>query len=153
MKNNILILIFLLVQLNISAQNYRISGLIRDSLSQESLVGAAIVEKDKNIYTTCNEYGFYSLNLPKGKNTLTLILLGYQKRSFSIDLKKDTVININLIPTDINLQQITVRADIPQMNYYSLPMAKINKMPVIAGESDVLDSVTYFYWMVFRFIM
>ena len=141
MKNNILILIFLLVQLNISAQNFRVSGLIRDSLSQESLVGAAIVEKDKNIYTICNEYGFYSLNLPKGKNTLTLILLGYQKRSFSIDLKKDTVININLIPSDINLQQITVRADIPQMNYYSLPMAKINKMPVIAGESDVLKSL------------
>jgi hypothetical protein len=141
MKPKILFLIFLFIHFGLKAQNITISGLIRDSLSQENLVGAVIVEKSKNIFTTCNEYGFYSIKLPKGENNIQILLLGYSKKSITINVQTDTTLNINLIPTDINLQQITVKANVPQMNWYSLPMAKINKMPVIAGETDVLKAL------------
>ncbi|MCF6242870.1 MAG: TonB-dependent receptor [Bacteroidales bacterium] len=148
MKTNIiktLVVSYLLfsIQFYSISQSFTVRGLIRDSISQESIIGAAIIEKSKNIFTTCNEYGFYSINLPKGTNTLTVISLGYQKKTLKTHLFSDTLINIDLSSADINLQQITVTANTQQINWYNLPMTKISKMPIIAGESDVLKALQY----------
>ena len=142
MKKAILYFTFFLIYIStITAQNHTVSGIIRDSLSRESLISVAIVERSKNIFTFCNEYGFYSISLPKGKNTLDIILLGYREKTININSQNDTVLNIDLVQIDKSLQQIIVKADIPQMNCYNLPMAKINKMPVIGGETDVLKTL------------
>lgn len=141
MKKIIILFILIILNIIIYAQNFTLSGIICDSLSQESLVAVVIAEKSKNIFTSCNEYGFYSISLPKGKNILDIVLLGYKKKTIDINISKTTALNINLVQKDINLQQIIVKAENPELNWYNLPMAKINKMPVIGGETDVLKTL------------
>ena len=123
------------------SQKYTVSGIITDSLSQENLVGVVIFEKNKKVFTSCNEYGFYSLTLPKGQNQITFSISGYRTKTIDLNLEKDTSLNINLNQLGIELQQVIVRANNPKMNTYNLPMAKIRKMPVVGGETDVLKSL------------
>lgn len=60
------------------AQNITLSGYIKDNDTKESLIGANVYSVDSKKGTSTNEYGFYSLTLPK-KDTLNLVIsyIGY----------------------------------------------------------------------------
>ena len=134
------LLFFLIISFAISlfSQNFTVSGIIKDSTSSENLIGVTVVEQNKQKFTTCNEYGFYSLSLPKGKNTVIFSYTGFENIILQLDLQKDTIINIDLFPQSVELQKIVISSQNKKMNTYNLLMGKISIMPVIAGESDIL---------------
>lgn len=52
-------------------QRYSVSGTVKDKKNGELLLGVAVkVAEDPTISVIANEYGFYSLSLPKGSYTL-----------------------------------------------------------------------------------
>jgi len=71
--------IFLLLTLatHASGQQYTISGHVRDSSSGEALIGANIHLKKTNKGTSTNAYGFYSLTVGAGPQTLVYTYMGY----------------------------------------------------------------------------
>ena len=76
------------------AQQYNISGVVIDSETEETLIGATILYGEgKGVITDVN--GAYSLSLPAGKQTLTVTFVGYEDQQESVSLTKNTtVINI-----------------------------------------------------------
>jgi hypothetical protein len=59
--------LLLCISVSISAQNYIVSGYICDTETKELLIGSSVYEiENKKGYTT-NDYGFYSLTLPREK--------------------------------------------------------------------------------------
>ncbi|UOQ73826.1 carboxypeptidase-like regulatory domain-containing protein [Hymenobacter cellulosilyticus] len=58
-----------------------VSGYLKDAANGEALVGATVVVKSLGVGATANEYGFYSLTLPKGSYTITYTFLGYEPRT------------------------------------------------------------------------
>ncbi|MDR2026627.1 MAG: carboxypeptidase-like regulatory domain-containing protein, partial [Prevotellaceae bacterium] len=64
----LLIIILPAVPLSVYAQTskYTVSGYLKDSLSTEALIGAAIYNQVTGVGTATNQYGFYSLTLPAG---------------------------------------------------------------------------------------
>ena len=58
-------------------ETYTISGRIKDDENGEDLLGASIYIKELNKGTVSNNYGFYSITLPKGEYTLEDAYLGY----------------------------------------------------------------------------
>jgi len=127
------------------AQKVTISGYITDVATGETLINANVFEPQKEKGTISNVYGFYSLTLPAGENTLQYSFVGYDKQNLQLNLKKDTVINIALkLQNEMN--EITVKAnkskvERTQMSMVEIQSEQLKKLPVLLGEPDVLKVI------------
>lgn len=121
-----------------------VSGYITDSGSGETLIGAGVKEGDNG--AASNSYGFYSLPLKKGIHTLSYSYLGFAEQTVSLDLTRDTIINIALKP-DASLAGATVVAGkdagilSTKMSAIEVPVTAIKNVPVLFGEADVLKII------------
>ena len=77
-------------------EKYSISGNITDSHG-ESLIGANIYVSELNVGTSSNNYGFYSLTLPKGIYNIVYSYIGFNTETKQVILNKTLVCNITLI--------------------------------------------------------
>ncbi len=147
-------LVFLLLQSSFLAlaqnEKYTISGNIKDQKTAESIIGALLKIKElEKVSTTSNEYGFYSITLPKGIYTLIVTKSGYTMYEQNIELNQGVKNDIQLTASAKNqLQSIKVSAQRKdknvtqaQMGVEKLDMAQINKVPVLFGEKDVLKTI------------
>ncbi|WP_431136928.1 TonB-dependent receptor [Psychroserpens mesophilus] len=145
-----ILLIFLLSPLSILAQEkYTLSGVISDHSSNETLIGVNILFPEQQTGTITNEYGFYSITLPKGTYKLIISYLGFQNIIETIELTSDRTKNFSLIETTEALDEIVITEDIeklnirkPQMSVNALSASTIKQIPVVLGEVDVIKAIT-----------
>lgn len=130
------------------AQKPTISGYVKDKSSGEVLVGVNIFIKELKKGTVSNEYGFYSISLNPGTYIVQFSYLGYQSKSDSIQLNKDTRLNIFLQPAVVLSKEIVISAERSkdnvegtQMGTEKISIEKIKSLPVIFGETDVLKTL------------
>src|SRR5579872_4725647 len=99
MLKTTLIAILLLLTAFAEAQNkFTISGYIKDSLSGETLIGAAISVNEKTYGVNSNQYGFFSITLAEGSYKISCSFVGYRSREINLELKKNENINFSLAP-------------------------------------------------------
>lgn len=130
------------------AQDFTISGYIKDMNSGEELIGANIINNQKKeVGTISNLYGFYSLTLPKDSLTLIFSYVGYEPQLVELDLRKDITLNIKLQPA-LQLETVEVVSgrtgnikETSQMSQIEVPIDQIRKIPTLLGESDVLKAM------------
>lgn len=146
LKSTILLCLFPLL---LSAQSFRISGIVTDSKTKEALTGVAISVKERpgNGCITDGS-GKYSLTLPRGEYLLVSSYLGYEERSFKISLTANTKRDIVLSQSSFELEEVTItsqRADNnvsnPQVGVTQMEVQQLNKLPVLMGERDVIKSL------------
>ena len=65
-----IILTLLISNLSLAQEKFTLSGFVSDIDSNETLIGVNIIVPELQIGTITNEYGFYSLTLPKGNHIL-----------------------------------------------------------------------------------
>src|SRR3972149_6096551 len=97
-KTILVITILLLSIISINAQKYTVSGFVQDKTSGEKLIGANIYNKQTLTGAISNSFGFYSLSVPSNTVILVFSYVGYQNIEINLDLIKDTLINICLVP-------------------------------------------------------
>jgi len=151
MNKLLLPILFLLVGFQAFAQkNFTISGTIKDNATGEQLIGASVRIKElPQIGTATNSYGFYSLTAPKGEYTLLISYIGYETVEKSISLNKNLDLNI-AIGSKSELQEVVISSNkpnndnvaAPQMGVEKLNMSKINNVPVLLGEKDILKTIS-----------
>ncbi|HFS66861.1 MAG TPA: TonB-dependent receptor, partial [Flavobacteriia bacterium] len=133
------------------SQNYTISGKVTNKNNGETLFGAEILTNDYKRGTTTNGYGFYNLNLPKGKYTLIINYLGFENQTKEIDLTKDLTLNFALSETSNTLNEVVIsskeakirsKLKKAQMSVTQLSVKTIKKAPVVFGEVDILKTIT-----------
>ena len=145
-RTSIFILTFL--SIIISAQsNYTLSGYIQDESSGENLIGVSIYEKESFKGTASNEYGFYSLTLPKGNYKIVYSFIGFKSVIKSVNLNQNLRLNVSLDNNAIVTEEIEVTGERQDKNVNSSSMSQaklevqnIKQLPVILGEVDVLKS-------------
>ena len=77
------------------AQNkVSLSGHIRDAKSSEDLLGATVYVKELGIGISANNYGFYSIAVPKGTYTLIFSYVGYNPLIKEFNLNFFTISSI-----------------------------------------------------------
>jgi hypothetical protein len=140
-------LICFMCYLQVSAQNYTISGYITDERSGETLINASVYDINTRKGTVANVYGFYSLTLPKGQVDLQYSYVGYATQARKFNLQKDTVINIRF-KESIDLQEITVvgrqritGVQSTQMSAIEVPISQIKSVPTLFGEADLVKAL------------
>jgi len=149
-KNIIYLLLLLSSFSSFSQEKFTISGNIFDANSNESLIGVNIIAKGTKSYAITNEYGFYSLTLPKGEYEIVISSVGFSTLSEKIVLTQNTKKNYSLAETGqeldeviINTEKTTVNIRKPEMSVNKLSISTIKKMPVVLGEVDVIKSILF----------
>lgn len=147
-KRTLYFITFFVFEASIAQQNFTISGYVTDKNTGESLIGATIHETVGFSGTSTNGYGYYSLTLPEGQQTIVCSYLGYQSESFDINLQENISKNISLSNEMIDLDAVTVTAELETnpliINDFSvdrLTMEDIRKLPNLIGEADVIKAI------------
>lgn len=144
-----LLLAFLVFISSTNAQEkYTISGIIKDARTGEFFQGASLTIAEKsNIGVLSNEYGFYSLLLPKGNYIFKVSYVGYSEATQTINLDSNITINWELLDKS-QLEEVIIsgkRKDDnlrkPIMGTEILNMNEIAKIPVIFGEKDIIKTL------------
>ena len=145
----ILPFLFLFICFNsFSQEKFTISGTITDAKNNETLIGVNIFIKELNSFTATNEYGFYSITIPKGNYTVQVSYLGFKTIEETINLDKNSKSNFKISSEDEVLEEVVIDANKKatnirkaEMSVNKLSIASIKKMPVVLGEVDVLKSI------------
>ncbi len=131
-----------------SQEKFTISGTIIDAKNNETLIGVNIFIKELNSFTTTNEYGFYSITIPKGNYTVQISYLGFKTIEETINLDKNNKNNFKIFSEEEVLEEVVIDANKKatnikkaEMSINKLSIASIKKMPVVLGEVDVLKSI------------
>ena len=144
-------ILFLLLQTGyvFSQEKVTLSGYITEIESNETLIGVSIIIPELQFGTITNEYGFFSLTLPKGSYQFQISYLGFETQIQTLDLKKDLTQNFKLLSQTELLDEVIVEENIellnirsPQMSVNNLAINTIKKIPAVLGEVDIIKSIT-----------
>ncbi len=143
-----LVLILLLLPTVLLSQSITVSGKIADKQTGEVLPDAHIWFPKQRKGFRSDEEGKFKLLLPaQTEYDIVVSYVGYSKRKFSFSAQSDTLINI-FLEQDNALNNIVVygsRNDFgvkhTQMSAIEMPIAKIEYVPAVFGEVDVLKAL------------
>ncbi|WP_430400500.1 TonB-dependent receptor [Flavobacterium sp.] len=136
------------INFSYSQEKFTISGSVSDAKNNETLLGVSVYIRDLKTGTNTNEYGFYSLTLPKGTYTITISYLGFTELTEEINLNSDIKKNYKLTEESLLLNEVIV-TDKPnkiniqkaELSTNKLAISTIKKMPAILGEIDIIKSI------------
>lgn len=142
------ILLVLFCPLAVLAQNFTVSGTVSDGTNGEAMISAMIYTADGEYGTATNVYGYYALDLPKGKHTLQFNFSGFTTITKEIDLQENMKLNVELQPQAEEIDVVVVTGKRATDNFKKIEMStieldvkKIEKIPALLGEADVVKSV------------
>ncbi|WP_372936711.1 carboxypeptidase-like regulatory domain-containing protein [Seonamhaeicola sp.] len=144
-----LLFYFLVFSKGIAQEKFTLSGIITEEKSNETLIGVNIIFPSLQTGTTTNEYGFYSITLPKGSYSVVISYLGYSTIAETVELTSNISKNFSLINSLENLDEVVITENIeklsikkPQMSVNKLTASTIKEIPVVLGESDIIKAIT-----------
>ncbi len=138
------LLFFISFFTTLMAQNYTISGYVKDASSGEALIGANIFEPRSLTGTSTNEYGFFSLSLPADTHQIAISYVGYQPvtKKFFLDRNMHLIVELK---SSIELDEVEITAtraqkieEMSRMSTINIPVQQIKELPALFGETDVL---------------
>ncbi|MCF6183345.1 MAG: TonB-dependent receptor, partial [Bacteroidales bacterium] len=125
-----------------------ISGYLKDSLTNEVLIGAGVSVKSSFLGAMTNAYGFYSLRLPAGQYILIFSSLGYKNKTLAVNLNSDIQISELLKYEETELDIVVINEDEKKdvfeknsLKKIDLNQRMINSVKGITGEADVVKSI------------
>ena len=132
---------------NLSKGRSTISGYVRDVKNGEPISGASIYVDSLRTGVMTDQYGYYSLSIPRGQHMLHINSVGMEPTRRSIILYSDGKLNIEMKDFIPSLKTVTVVAQRGsntrnlQMGAERLTVRTIKQVPVVFGEADVLKVV------------
>jgi hypothetical protein len=127
---------------------FTVSGYIKDAATGESLIGATIYDVASGSAASTNVYGFYSMKIPAGKQVISVSYLSYTTKSIELDASNDVVLNIDLDPVQVSLDEVVIESESvneritrTQMSVDKLDSKSISQIPALMGEVDVIKAI------------
>ena len=129
-------------------KKFTLSGYISDSKSGERLIGTSIFVLNKNLGTTSNVYGFYSLTLEEDTVRLLITHAGYIGKDITLSVQQDVVNDIALGQRVVMNEMVVVNSESKTNSQNRTLPGKVNvsssfirSMPALLGEPDVLKAL------------
>ncbi|MCW3106681.1 MAG: TonB-dependent receptor [Segetibacter sp.] len=124
-----------------------IAGYIRDVKNGEAIAGASVYITRPSIVANTDQFGYYSLTIPKGRYEIHFSSIGMKDTKRQILLHSDGKLNIEMQDFIATLKTVVVTADRRsnikglQMGLEKLNIRQIRQIPVVFGETDILKVV------------
>ncbi len=133
------------------AQNITVSGYVKDATTKESLIGANIYSPGFKTGTSTNEYGFYSLTLPKTDSLrLNISYIGYLSLTEMLAIdgpsRQDFLLEMNSSSLDevvVSAERNDNNVNKPQVGVIKIPVSAVTHLPGLAGERDILKTIQF----------
>ncbi|MBK6266665.1 TonB-dependent receptor [Marivirga sp. S37H4] len=146
---NIAVLIIFFSAAQAFSQKFTVSGYVKEASSGEALIGATVVDANNpSVGQVTNVYGYYSLELGKGKYEVKVSYVGYQSKKIEVDLTQNVSLNFELEEETANLEEVIVSATRKDENVSSVKMSteklqieRIKSIPALFGEVDIIKSI------------
>lgn len=127
--------------------NATIAGYVRNIKSGEAVTGASIYMPSLKTGITTNQFGYFSLSLPRGRHTLVIRGMGMKDTRRQILLYSNGELNIEMQEQVISLKEVKISSDkvanirSVEMGVAKLDIRSIKQIPSVFGEADVLRVV------------
>ncbi|AEE52897.1 TonB-dependent receptor [Haliscomenobacter hydrossis] len=146
-----LLVVLLSMHTVFAQEKLTISGYVKDAKNGEALLGATVFVPSLGEGVSTNDYGFYSLTLPKGTYELSFSYISYQEEKRQVKLDQANVkLDLEMKESALVLETVTVSSERVDENVRSIEMSvnkvdmrTIQKMPALLGEVDVIRSIQF----------
>lgn len=124
--------------------NASLAGYIRNQASGEPVVGASIFIEEPLIGVATDQFGFYSITLPKGKHQLKIQSLDMKPTVRQITLYSDGKLNVDMYEAVVSLKEVVINSERDakvialQMGIDRIDIKTLRQTPVALGEADVI---------------
>jgi hypothetical protein len=131
----------------IGAGSATIAGYIKDIKTGEPITGATLYLPDLKLGANTDQFGFYSITMPKGKHYINIRALGSRDTRRQIILYADGKLNIDLQEQIQTLKEVKISADkianvkSLQMGTARMDIKTIKEIPAVFGEADILRAI------------
>jgi hypothetical protein len=132
---------------NIKSGKSTVAGYVKDMRSGEPLAGAAVYVESARIGVVTDQFGYFSLTLPRGRHTIKISSVGMKDTKRQVMVYSDGKLNIEMQDYVQSLKAVIVGAEKTsnikglQMGVERLNIKMIKQVPVVFGEADVLRTV------------
>ncbi|MBL0745163.1 TonB-dependent receptor [Chryseolinea lacunae] len=127
--------------------NATMAGHVRDITNGEPLVGATVYIDKPLVGVITDQFGYYSISLPKGRHELKIKSIGMKSTVRQIMLYADGKLEIELDQDVTPLKEVVVESDKDvrvmgmQMGMEKLDIKTMKNMPLALGETDIMKVV------------
>jgi hypothetical protein len=127
--------------------NVNISGYITDRDTKESLSGATVISEILSSGAISNQYGFFSLNLPRGSHLIQFSFIGMKEKHVYVNLYGSGDLNIDMNTSLIPLKETVIYGQRNAiLQRYEVGMVKVDMesvklLPTPMGEPDITKSI------------
>ena len=127
--------------------NANMAGYVRDDKTGEPIIGVSLYIDQPRIAVQTDQYGYYSITLPKGRHVLNVQSLGKRDTRRLIMLYGDGKLNIELHDQVLTLKEVIISASKArnvkevQLGVERISILSIRQVPTVFGESDLLRVV------------
>jgi hypothetical protein len=127
--------------------NAIVVGYVRDIKNGEALSGAVVYVDTPAIKSITDQFGYYSITLPKGRHTLHINSVSMKETKRELVVYSDGKLNVELEDYVASLKAVTVTSDrrsnirSTQMGVEKLNVRTIKQVPTVLGEADILRVV------------
>ena len=127
---------------------YTLSGVVRKKNSKEPIANLTLLVRDKNIYTTTNSKGQYTLKLPYGSNIIEPLLPEIEKTKINLIIYSNGVYNFNLQEFSQSLDEVVIESSSKRNTRTTvtgiarIKLSEIKTIPLVLGERDILKVAT-----------
>lgn len=124
-----------------------IAGYIRNDQTGEPIAGADISADTMTLAVASDQFGFYSLTLPKGRHQIRITGSGMKDTRRLVSLYSDGKLNIEMQEAVTTFKAVVVSAEknsntqSVQMGVNRLNIRTIKQVPVVFGEADVMKVI------------
>jgi hypothetical protein len=121
-----------------------LAGYVRDAANGAAIIGAAVFTENPRVGTYTDQFGYYSLILPRGAHVLNIKALGITDSKRRIMLNAEGKLDIEIATQVLSLREVVISAESSanvrnvQMGVEKLSIATIKQVPVVFGEADVV---------------
>lgn len=121
-----------------------LAGYVRNQANGEPVVGASVFIEQPLIGVATDQFGFYSITLPKGRHELRIQSLDMKATVRQILLYSEGKLNVEMFEEVVSLKEVVVKSEKDakvvglQMGLERLDVRTLRQTPVALGEADVI---------------
>lgn len=124
-----------------------IAGHVKDSETGEPVVGASVYIEKPLTGVVTDQFGYYSITIPKGRNTILIQSIGMKSTKRQVMLYSSGKLNIDLDQEITPLKEVVVTSDRDarvagmKMGTDKLDIRVMKQMPLALGETDIMKVI------------
>lgn len=132
----------------IAGKTFIVAGYVRDGKTGEPIVAASVQIGNPLRRVVTDDFGYFTINVPGGKNVFKIESLGMNDRVINVAVYDNGKIDFELTGRVTTLKNVVISREklnnlkSSQMGAQRIDYRTIRQVPVVLGEADVLRVIT-----------